>query len=102
MPSRRSFAKVPGLGVSGVLGQHNPRASIGFMGANEPSAVHTGGGPSTGARSAGHLMAMLDSGISAAELETTLSVWLDGGAIDQPTAAAARRLNSRLWEANRR
>ncbi|MDR6415350.1 GAF domain-containing protein [Pseudarthrobacter sulfonivorans] len=47
-------------------------------------------------------MALLDRGVSAAELETTLSAWLDGGVVDQPTAAAARRLNSRLWEASRR
>ncbi|MDF2049308.1 GAF domain-containing protein [Arthrobacter sp. Cr_A7] len=72
------------------------------MRADDTSAIHAGGGPSPGARSAGRLMAMLDSGISAAELETTLSAWLDDGAIDQSTAAAARRLNARLWEASRR
>ena len=47
-------------------------------------------------------MAMLDHGVSAADLETTLSAWLEAGAIDQSTAAAARRLNARLWEASRR
>ncbi|BCW45152.1 hypothetical protein StoSoilB5_23360 [Arthrobacter sp. StoSoilB5] len=47
-------------------------------------------------------MAMLDRGVSGAELETTLSVWLDAGIIDQSTAAAARRLNIQLWEASRR
>ncbi|MDT0170262.1 GAF domain-containing protein [Pseudarthrobacter sp. BRE9] len=47
-------------------------------------------------------MAMLDRGVSPAELETKLSVWLDGGVIDQTSAAAARRLNARLWEASRR
>lgn len=73
-----------------------------FMHADDSSALQAGGGPSAGARSAGQLMAMLDSGISAAELETTLSAWLDGGAIDPSTAAAARRLNARLWEASRR
>ncbi len=47
-------------------------------------------------------MAMLDHGVSAADLESTLSAWLEAGAIDQSTAAAARRLNARLWEASRR
>jgi hypothetical protein len=47
-------------------------------------------------------MAVLDRDISAAELETTLSAWLDGGAIDRSTPAAARRLNARLCEASRR
>jgi GAF domain-containing protein len=72
------------------------------MGANESSAVHTGVGPSGNTKAAGQLMAMLDNGISAAELETRLSVWLDAGVIDQSSAAAARRLNARLWEASRR
>ncbi|WP_208747874.1 GAF domain-containing protein [Arthrobacter sp. PM3] len=47
-------------------------------------------------------MAILDHGVSAADLETTLSAWLEAGAIDQSTAAAARSLNARLWEASRR
>jgi GAF domain-containing protein/sugar diacid utilization regulator len=47
-------------------------------------------------------MAMLDSGVSTADLETRLSAWLDAGAIDPSTAAAARRLNAQLWEASRR
>lgn len=47
-------------------------------------------------------MTMLDHGVSAADLESTLSAWLEAGAIDQSTAAAARRLNARLWEASRR
>ena len=47
-------------------------------------------------------MALLDKGVSAADLETTLSAWLEAGAIDQSTAAAARRLNAQLWEASRR
>jgi GAF domain-containing protein/sugar diacid utilization regulator len=72
------------------------------MGAKESSAVHTGVGPSGKTKAAGQLMAMLDSGISAAELETRLSVLLDAGVIDQSSAAAARRLNARLWEASRR
>ncbi|CCQ48283.1 GAF domain protein [Pseudarthrobacter siccitolerans] len=72
------------------------------MGANDNPAVHTGAGPSDAASSAGQIMAMLDRGVSAAELETRLSAWLDGGVIDQASAAAARRLNARLWEASRR
>jgi GAF domain-containing protein/sugar diacid utilization regulator len=72
------------------------------MGANESSAVHTGVGPSGNTKAAGQLMAMLDNGISAAELETRLSAWLDAEVIDQSSAAAARRLNARLWEASRR
>ena len=31
-----------------------------------------------------------------------MSAWLEAGAIDQSTAAAARRLNAQLWEASRR
>ncbi|WP_455836129.1 helix-turn-helix domain-containing protein [Pseudarthrobacter siccitolerans] len=72
------------------------------MGANDNPAVHTGAGPSDAANSAGQIMAMLDRGVSAAELETRLSAWLEGGVIDQASAAAARRLNARLWEASRR
>ena len=72
------------------------------MGANDNPAVHTGAGPSNAVNSAGQIMAMLDRGVSAAELETRLSAWLDGGVIDQASAAAARRLNARLWEASRR
>ena len=72
------------------------------MGANDSSAVHSGGGPSGDTKGAGQLMAMLDHGVSAADLETTLSAWLEAGAIDQSTAAAARRLNAQLWEASRR
>ncbi|MDQ0675167.1 GAF domain-containing protein/sugar diacid utilization regulator [Pseudarthrobacter siccitolerans] len=72
------------------------------MAANESSALHTGVGPSGNTKAAGQLMAMLESGISAAELETRLSDWLDAGVIDQTSAAAARRLNARLWEASRR
>ncbi|WP_144672890.1 GAF domain-containing protein [Arthrobacter sp. U41] len=72
------------------------------MGANDSSALHIGGGPSAGTKGAGQLMAMLDQGVSAADLETTLSAWLEAGAIDQSTAAAARRLNAQLWEASRR
>jgi hypothetical protein len=58
--------------------------------------------PSAATKGAGELMAMLDQGVSAADLETTLSAWLESGAIDQSTAAAARRLNAQLWEASRR
>ncbi|MEW1822877.1 GAF domain-containing protein [Arthrobacter sp. NPDC080031] len=67
------------------------------MSANDGSGVSSGGteGP-------GQLMAMLDRGVSRADLETTLSAWLEAGAIDQSTAAAARRLNAQLWEASRR
>lgn len=72
------------------------------MGANDNPAVHTGAGPSDAAKHAGQIMAMLDRGVSAAELETRLSGWLEDGVIDQASAAAARRLNARLWEANRR
>lgn len=72
------------------------------MGADDSSAVHSDGGPSGDSQGAGELMAMLDHGVSAADLETTLSAWLESGAIDQSTAAAARRLNTRLWEASRR
>ncbi|SEQ40053.1 MULTISPECIES: GAF domain-containing protein [Micrococcaceae] len=71
------------------------------MATNDVSAVH-GGGTSGDAKGAGQIMDMLDRGISAAELETTLSAWLDSGSIDQSSAAAARRLNARLWEASRR
>jgi sugar diacid utilization regulator len=72
------------------------------MGANDNPAVHTGAGPSDAAKPAGQIMAMLDRGVSAAELETRLSGWLEDGVIDQASAAAARRLNARLWEASRR
>jgi sugar diacid utilization regulator len=73
-----------------------------FMGADDASDVHTGGGPPSGTMNAGRLMALLDSGISAADLETRLSAWVDAGDIDPSTAAAARRLTARLWEAGRR
>jgi GAF domain-containing protein len=84
---------------------------------NDSSAVHSGGTPpggappegapsggttSDGTAGAGQLMAMLDQGVSAADLEITLSAWLESGSIDQSTAAAARRLNAQLWEASRR
>lgn len=75
---------------------------MGVMGADDSSAVHTGGGSSGATEAAGQIMALLDRGVSAADLETTLSVWLDAGVMDQATAAAARRLNARLWEASRR
>ncbi|MET1022449.1 MAG: GAF domain-containing protein [Arthrobacter sp.] len=72
------------------------------MGAKDRSAVPSGGSPADGTLGAGQLMAMLDHGVSAADLETTLSSWLEAGTIDQSTAAAARSLNARLWEASRR
>ena len=72
------------------------------MGATDNPAAHTGAGPSEAAKPAGQIMAMLDRGVSPAELETRLSVWLEAGVIDQASAAAARRLNARLWEASRR
>lgn len=68
----------------------------------DSSGVRSDEVPSTGTEGAGELMAMLDQGVSAADLETALSGWLEAGAIDQSTAAAARRLNAQLWEANRR
>lgn len=72
------------------------------MSAYDSPAVHSGEGPSGGTKGAGQLMAMLDHGASAGDLETTLTAWLEAGAIDQATAAAARRLNARLWEATRK
>jgi GAF domain-containing protein/sugar diacid utilization regulator len=77
------------------------------MGANDSTPVHAGGSPpgdtaGGDTAGAGRLMAILDNGISAADLETRLSAWLDAKAIDQSTAAAARRLNAQLWEARRK
>ena len=72
------------------------------MSANDSTPVSAGGSPSGATTGAGRLMAMLDNGVSAADLETRLSAWLDEGAIDQFTAAAARRLNAQLWEASRK
>jgi GAF domain-containing protein/sugar diacid utilization regulator len=65
-------------------------------------AVNDGEVPPDETPGAGRLMAVLDNGISAADLEARLSAWLDEGVIDQFTAAAARRLNAQLWEASRR
>ena len=78
------------------------RINIRFMGADDSSAVHAAVSPADNSKAAGQVMALLDGGISAADLETTLSAWLDAGALDQSVAAAARRLNARLWEASRR
>lgn len=72
------------------------------MGADDSSAVHSVGTMSADTKDAGQLMALLDNGVSTADLETTLSASLEAGTIDQATAAAARRLNARLWEASRR
>lgn len=69
------------------------------MGANDSSAVHSGGGPAGGIEGAGQLMAMLDQGVSAADLETTLSAWLEAGAIDQPTPSCGRCMPSPDGEA---
>lgn len=72
------------------------------MGTKDSSAVHTGGRRPGGTQGAHELLAMLDQGVSTADLESTLSAWLEAGNIDPPTAAAARRLNAQLWEASRR
>jgi sugar diacid utilization regulator len=72
------------------------------MGPNDTPATQMVANSPGGTGDAGELMAMLDHGVSAADLETTLTTWLEAGAIDQSTAVAARRLNAQLWEANRR
>lgn len=62
-----------------------------------------GPGPGLSARpDAAGLMALLEAGISTAELEQRLASSLAEGSIDEPTATAARRLNAQLWEAKRR
>ncbi|TFD20164.1 GAF domain-containing protein [Cryobacterium sp. TMS1-13-1] len=50
----------------------------------------------------GHLLALLDRGISATALESHLAASLHDGAINELTAGAVRRLNSQLQEAHRR
>lgn len=52
--------------------------------------------------SAGHLLALLAAGTTTAELETRLAAMQAEGLLDPATAAAARSLNARLWEASRR
>ena len=72
------------------------------MGAHDSSPASPAADTAPERASTGQLLALLGAGITAAELETRLAAMQAEGMLDQATAAAARTLNARLWEASRR
>ena len=74
---------------------------MGPMGAQESPPVRAGAAPVDG-MALGRLLSLLVDGISAEDLEKQLAGMHAKNLIDPVTAAAARSLNARLWEAGRR